>query len=76
MRFGPAFRVAVSVLPAHLVGSNLHRTVAGVLADTGLGPQRLCIEVSEQAVTAEGGPGPGPDAVIVSAIVDPAHALS
>ena len=54
--FAPTFRMAVNVCPAHLVGSDLHRTVAGVLADTGLPPQRLCIEVSERAVTAERGP--------------------
>ena len=122
--FPAAFRVAVNVCPAHLVGTELHGTVAAVLTDTGLPPDRLCIEVSERAVTAEGGPvqtelealaamgvglalddfGAGqtslaqlrqlpldmlkvdaglvdqliasePDAVIVSAIVDLAHAL-
>jgi diguanylate cyclase (GGDEF)-like protein/PAS domain S-box-containing protein len=54
--FPATFRVAVNVCPTHLVGADLHGTVAAVLADTGLGADRLCIEVSERAVTAEVGP--------------------
>ena len=54
--FPSSFRVAVNVCPAHLMGFDLHHTVAKVLSDTGLAADRLCLEVSERAVTADGGP--------------------
>jgi EAL domain-containing protein (putative c-di-GMP-specific phosphodiesterase class I) len=48
--FGPTVRVAVNVSPVQLAEIDMADTIEAALADFGLTPQQLCLEVTETAL--------------------------
>jgi diguanylate cyclase (GGDEF)-like protein/PAS domain S-box-containing protein len=52
-RWGDNLEVAVNVSPRQLADADFAEQVRHALADTGLAPERLCLEVTESAVVAD-----------------------
>lgn len=46
-------RIAVNISPLHLAESDFCRQVRSTLADSGLGPERLCVEITETAAVSD-----------------------
>lgn len=46
-------RIAVNISPLHLAEADFCRQVRGILADSGLDPERLCVEITETAAVSD-----------------------